>query len=75
MLAADEAAAADPLLAAPQYFSAGEMHAPPSWHYPETDVHMRFDHWLSSDSTNWTHASKLYESSGVFDGTDSRGST
>ena len=37
---------------------------------------MRFDHWVSPDGeTNWTHSSKIYESSGVFDGTDRRGST
>ena len=37
---------------------------------------MRFDHWVSPDGeNNWTHSSKIYESSGVFDGTDRRGST
>lgn len=52
------------------------MAAPPGWDYYETDIHMRFDHWVSPDGqNNWTHSSKIYESSGVFDGTDRRGST
>ena len=45
------------------------------WSYWERDIHMRFDHWVSHDGMNWTHAGKIYESSGNFDGTDRRGST
>ncbi len=58
------------------FLSGGEMAAPEGWDYFETDIHMRFDHWVSPDGeNNWTHSSKIYESSGVFDGTDRRGST
>ena len=58
------------------FLSGGEMPAPAGMDYYETDIHMRFDHWQSSDGvTNWTWTSKIFESSGVFDGTDRRGST
>ena len=61
----------------PWVFSGGEMKAVAGWDYFETDIHMRFDHWVSPDSSpgSWRHSSKIYESSGVFDGTDRRGST
>jgi len=57
------------------YISAGEMAPAAGWSYWERDIHMRFDHWVSHDGMNWTHAGKIYESSGNFDGTDRRGST
>ena len=58
------------------FLSGGEMKAPKGWSYWETDIHMRFDHWQSPNGvSNWTWTSKLYESSGVFDGSDRRGST
>eukprot|EP01047_Picozoa_sp_COSAG01_P044155 COSAG01_NODE_3971_length_5480_cov_21.700242_3_plen_353_part_00 len=58
------------------FLSGGEMRAPKGMNYPETDIHMRFDHWQSHDGvSNWSWTAKIYESSGVFDGTDRRGST
>lgn len=57
------------------FLSAGRMLAAQGWHYNQTDVHMRFDHWVSHDGHHWNHSAKLYESSGIFDGTDRRGST
>ena len=58
------------------FLSGGEMKAPEGMDYWESDIHMRFDHWQSPDGmNNWTWTAKIYESSGVFDGTDRRGST
>lgn len=58
------------------FLSAGRLAATPGWEFNNlTDVHMRFDHWVSSDGFKWTHDAKIYESSGVFDGSDRKGST
>lgn len=58
------------------FLSAGRLAATPGWEFNDlTDVHMRFDHWVSPDGRQWSHDAKLYESSGIFDGSDRKGST
>jgi len=42
------------------FLSAGRLPAPEGWHYQETDIHMRLDHWISGDGRIWGHDRKLH---------------